>query len=168
MHRLLIAAAAAAVLSMGAAAHAGGYGEYSGGSYAPTCGCQGYDARSSGDYGYGAQAPYVDEDDGYYARSYGYRSDDYVPFESSTYGYSYEDVYGRGDYSYEGRDDRYDRDDEASRYRSYSYDYDDSRRRRTPRTYSYRTYHYSAPHYARPAYRYRPRDGHSSTDGERG
>ena len=162
MHRLLIAAAAASVLSMGGLAHAGGNGEYSGGSYASPCGCQGY--GSAGGYGYSDEAPYVDEDDGYYARSYGYESYDYVPFDSSTYGYSYEDVYGRGDYSYEGRD--YRQEDEAERYRSYSYGYDDSRRR--ARTYSGRSYHYTTPHDSRPTYRYRPHYGHSSTDGERG
>ena len=159
MHRLLIAAAAASVLSMSGAAQAGGSGGYSGGSYASPCGCQGY--GSAGGYGYSDEAPYVDEDDGYYARSYGYESYDYVPFESSTYGYSYEDVYGRGDYSYDRRD--YD----APRHRSYSYSYDDSRRR-TPQAYGYRTYHYASPRYSRPTYRYRPHYGHSSTDGERG
>lgn len=164
MHRLAIVAAAASILSVGGVAHAGWNGGYSGGSYAPPCGCQGY--GSSG-YGYSDEAPYVDEDDGYYARSYGYRSDDYVPFESSTEGYSYEDVYGRGDYSYEGRDYRdYRHEDEGPRYRSYSYGYDDRRRRARP--YSYRSYRYTPPHYGRPTYRYRSHYGHSSTDGERG
>ena len=172
MHRLVVAAAAASVLAVTGAAQAGGYGGYGGydsyrgsagyGGYAP-CGCQSYD-EDAGGCSYGGDNRYVDLDD-LYARgsSYSYQSYDYVPFESSTYGYRYDDVYGRGDYDFGGTSYRSIPDE-----RSYSHSYDYSRRYRAPRSYSYRSYHYEAPHYARPHDRARRPYGRSSADGERG
>ena len=89
MHRWLMAAAAASVLCVAGAAHAGWSGGYSGSS----CGCggsQSYDYQSPSDWSYGSQGGYVDGDD-----SYSYQSNDYVPYESSTY-YGSSSGYGRG------------------------------------------------------------------------
>lgn len=172
MHRLLIAAAAASVLALGGAAHAGWNGGYSGGySSGSSCGCQDSGYEGSGGWSYSYESPYVDLDDGY--ESYGYQGDDYVPFETSTYGrdqdWSYED-YGRRDYAYDDGGSYHAR----PRYQGYEHDYDRDDRR--PRRYGYHSYHYtprySAPRYSRPRYSapsYHHRYyGHSSTDGERG
>lgn len=173
MHRLVIAAAAASVLALGGAAHAGWNGEYSGGyagGYAsgPPCGCQGAGYDGAGQWSQSYGNPYVDEDDGYY-EGYGYQGQDYVPYETSTYGqdqdWGYQD-YGRRDYGYDYGGSYFAR----PRYRGYESQYDRGYRR--PGTYGYRSYRYSTPHYSRPrysepTYRYRSY-GHSSTDGERG
>ncbi len=181
MHRLVIAGAAASVLALAGAAHAGWSGQYAGGySSSPSCGCQG-GYEEGGSYSY--QSPYVDEDDGYSEGGYGYEGGDYVPYQpqASGYegGYDYNHGYGYGhgnygygqrDYDYGHRDYGYQRDrgyEARPRYRSYSNTYDYDRTYRAPRSSGYRGYRYSAPHYSSPSYRYRSY-GHSSTDGERG
>ena len=167
MHRLVIAAAAAAVLSVAGAAQAGWGGQAPGWSSGPSCGCggyQGYEGSSWGD-----QDGYVDQDDLY---SYGYRSYDYVPFDGSTdyrsdegyrsaydYGRSAEG-YGRGTYD----ESQYGAYEKQPRERYYPHSYGYERHYRAP-THSYRDYHYTPPHYSAPHHR---GYGHSSYDGERG
>ncbi len=173
MHRLVIAAAAAAVLSVAGAAQAGWNGQASGWSAGPSCGCAGDHSYDYGGSDWGDQGGYVDQDDLY---SNGYQSYDYVPFDNSTYNRSDEgyrsaydygrsaEGYGRGNYD----ESRYGSYDEQPRERSYPRSYSYERHYRAP-SHSYRDYHYTAPHYSAPRYRgYHGGDGHSSYDGERG
>ncbi len=167
MHRLVIAAAAAAVLSVAGAAQAGWHEEATGWSSAPSCGCGGYQGYDQGGSGWGDQDGYLDQDDLY---SSGYQSYGYVPFDSSTYyrsgdgyrsAYDYgrsAEGYGRGNYDESQYGSYYEQPRERSYPRNYSY------QRRAPRQ-SYRDYHYTAPHYSTPRHR---SYGHSSYDGERG
>ncbi len=162
MHRSIIAAAAASVLAIAGGAQAGWNGQASGWTSGSSCGCGGGQS-----YGYG-DSSYVDQDDLY---SYGYRSEDYVPFDSSTYyrsdeGYrsAYDsgrsaEGYGRANYDESEYRSYYDRPRERYYPRSYSYE----RHYRAP-AHSYRDYHYTPPHYRSDHRSY----GHSSYDGERG
>ncbi len=156
MHRVLIAAAAAATLTAGAAAHAGDWSQYSEWSPAQPCGCQGYGYDQSGDWNYGYEGnydiPFLPSESYGYGSSYEHRSYGYAGYGGYDRGYDYDRSYGA-----------------APGYGHYtqSYDYDHDYQ---PRRYSYRrSYHYAEPRYPTYHYRYHPRYyGHSSRDGERG